>query len=875
LDYAFNRLKAGDILYMRGGYYTKLKGLSSGTWFGVRMLNITGTVTDSVKVLAYNNEVPILDCKSLTSPSGSHIGLHIENCSYVRIKGLIIQNVPENDAHDQQAAGVGCEGANGVVFDFMTVRHCGNGFGFGGCNNNVLYKNCDSHHNHDYVNGGDLTNGFNINICPGNRITYKGCRAWKNSDDGYDSYGGDGYISFENCWAFDNGPWMPDGSDAQGNGAGFKTGAASGAKESGVQRVIKNCLAFYNKNLAFDESQDGNTSIVHQIYNNVSYHNNTAFNFWDGDEVDDIKNNISYLDSYLNTGSFGSNAVTNNSWQNGHTVNSAQFLTLDTTGVSGPRSPSGSLPVLNFLKLTSGSNLVDAGTSVGIPFSGTAPDLGAFEFQTGTPVQIPLLSSASVENTNPALLEMTYNLSLSNIIPQTSAFSVSINSISKSVTSVTVSGTKVQLTMAAPVVSGDVVTVTYNKPSVNPLQSSSGAQAASLTAQTVLNRVNSINPVYVSSTIENASPALLELTYNLSLASIVPAVTSFSVLVNSSSRTVSARVVSGTKVRLTLASRIVSGDKVTVSYTKPSSNYLQTSTAGVAVSISNIPVINNCKNSAPVAVLTTPVTNSSFASPANISMTASATDPDGSVSLVEFYSGNTRLGSATAAPYSFTWNNVVAGNYSLTAVVTDNQNTKTVSSAIAVSVADKKTSQNKRPVIRISNPHKGNSYANLSTITIDAIASDPDGVISKVEFYNGSSKLVEVTSAPYTYIWKDVVPGSYTVTAIATDNLNDTTKSSPVEFIVAANIKYDANSDIVRLYPNPNNGHFSIEFLSPIKNDKSEIVITDMAGKQVYNGPVQKEEVLKQFDLSGSRSGVYVMLIKDKDIIVTKKFIKN
>jgi hypothetical protein len=302
---------------------------------------------------------------------------------------------------------------------------------------------------------------------------------------------------------------------------------------------------------------------------------------------------------------------------------------------------------------------------------------------------------------------------------------------------------------------------------------------------------------------------------------------------------------------------------------------LQTTSAGIAATISNIPVINNCQNAAPVAVLTSPVINSSFTSPANISMTASATDPDGSVSLVEFFNGKVKIGSTSAAPYSFTWNNVIAGNYSLTAVVTDNQNAKTVSSAISISVVDKKTSSNRHPFIRISNPHKGNSYANISTITIDAIASDPDGTVSKVEFYNGSEKLVEITTAPYTYIWKDVVPGTHIVTAIATDNLNDTTISSPVEFVVAANIKYDANSEIVKLYPNPNNGRFSIEFLNPLKSDKSEIVITDMAGKQVYNGPVLKEEIMKQFDLSASKSGVYVMLIKDKDIFVTKKFIKN
>jgi hypothetical protein len=113
------------------------------------------------------------------------------------------------------------------------------------------------------------------------------------------------------------------------------------------------------------------------------------------------------------------------------------------------------------------------------------------------------------------------------------------------------------------------------------------------------------------------------------------------------------------------------------------------------------------------------------------------------------------------------------------------------------------------------------------------------------------------------------------ITAIATDNLNDTTISSPVEFEVGALTKYDANSEIVNLYPNPSDGHFSIKFINPLLTEKSEIIITDLAGKQVYNATILKEEILKQLDLSNSKSGIYVMMIKDKDILVTKKFIIN
>jgi hypothetical protein len=270
-----------------------------------------------------------------------------------------------------------------------------------------------------------------------------------------------------------------------------------------------------------------------------------------------------------------------------------------------------------------------------------------------------------------------------------------------------------------------------------------------------------------------------------------------------------------------------------------------------------------------------PVSGSTFLSPANILITANALDTDGTISKVEFYNGTTLLGSSSAAPHSFTWNNVIAGNYILTVAATDNQNAKTTSSAISITVTDSKGTLNRHPIIKILNPRKGINYDNMSTIEIDAIASDPDGTVSKVEIYNGAEKLVELTSAPYTYTWKDVAPGSYSLYAIATDNLNDTTVSEPVEFIVGSKVKYDANSEIINLYPNPSDGHFSIDFVNPILNDKGEIIITDLTGKQVYRGPVLREELTKQFDLSDFKSGIYVMIVKDKDILVTKKIIKN
>ncbi len=112
-------------------------------------------------------------------------------------------------------------------------------------------------------------------------------------------------------------------------------------------------------------------------------------------------------------------------------------------------------------------------------------------------------------------------------------------------------------------------------------------------------------PVYVSSSVENATPTKLNIVYSLSLANTVPAASAFSVTVNSASRTVNSVAVSGTNVVLTLSSAVIYGDAVKLSYTKPSSNPLQTSAGGQAASFSAQTVANNVQlsNSPPVVMV--------------------------------------------------------------------------------------------------------------------------------------------------------------------------------------------------------------------------------------------------------------------------------
>jgi subtilisin family serine protease len=91
-------------------------------------------------------------------------------------------------------------------------------------------------------------------------------------------------------------------------------------------------------------------------------------------------------------------------------------------------------------------------------------------------------------------------------------------------------------------------------------------------------------------------------------------------------------------------------------------------------------------NVPPAVSLTAPSGGATFTAPANISISANATDADGGISKVQFYAGTQLIGTDTASPYSVTWNNAAAGDYSLTAVATDNLGATTTSGAVNIKV---------------------------------------------------------------------------------------------------------------------------------------------------------------------------------------------
>ncbi|MFZ6731832.1 Ig-like domain-containing protein [Undibacterium sp. Ji42W] len=179
----------------------------------------------------------------------------------------------------------------------------------------------------------------------------------------------------------------------------------------------------------------------------------------------------------------------------------------------------------------------------------------------------------------------------------------------------------------------------------------------------------------------------------------------------------------------------------------------------------------------PTVGLNTPTTNARYASPAAITLTAVAASSGDTISKVEFFQGSTLLGTVTTPPYVYNWPNVTTGSYSLTAKATNSHNETKTSTAIAVIV-------NNAPTVSLTAPANNSSVVGKASITLSANAADTDGTISKVEFYNGATLLGSSTTAPYSYNWNNVAPGSYAITAKATDNLSGTTTSNFVSITV-------------------------------------------------------------------------------------------
>jgi RHS repeat-associated protein len=201
-------------------------------------------------------------------------------------------------------------------------------------------------------------------------------------------------------------------------------------------------------------------------------------------------------------------------------------------------------------------------------------------------------------------------------------------------------------------------------------------------------------------------------------------------------------------------------------------------------------------NSPTVSVaVTTPANGAVITVPGAVPLaaTASINRANWAILEVDFYSGSTLIGKATGAPYGITWQSVPAGTYTITAQAiatnpgqakqdpgTPNMPTWTgVSAPVSFRV-------NAPPAVSLAAPAANSVFNAPADVTVTANAADSDGTVAKVDFYAGNALIGTATGAPYSVTWANPAPGTYSLTAVATDNDGASTRSAPVAMRVNA-----------------------------------------------------------------------------------------
>ena len=369
----------GDTVWLRGGKYvfsgTKLE---IGVW-----LNKSGQEGKRINYWAYRDETPILDFHQLATPARIK-GIRVTG-DWLHLKGLEIRGVQQILTNTNESWGIRVEGGSHNIFERLNLHH-NEGPGLfiaeGGHN---LVLNCDSHHNYDPDRRGENADGFGGHASMDGNV-FRGCRAWFNSDDGYDLIHARGVQRIEHCWAWSNG-FVPDTDQRAGNGGGFKMGGwlLNPARFPGHIPVhtITHSLAFNNRAEGFNANyQPG----MLRFYNNTAFNNPRQFDVKVAPRLTKpvthvLRNNIA-LGAAPPMSGHERNPPDDqhNSWNlENVTVTADDFVSIVPEGVDGPRQPDGSLPDIAFMRPKPGSRWLDAGISVELPFKGSAPDLGAFE----------------------------------------------------------------------------------------------------------------------------------------------------------------------------------------------------------------------------------------------------------------------------------------------------------------------------------------------------------------------------------------------------------------------------------------------------------------------------------------------------------------
>lgn len=326
---ATSMVQPGDVVYIRGGVYP---------------INVAfrtpGTSSNPIVWASYPGETAIFDGADQSRGTSQH-RVWVDGVSYNHFVNFEVRNSPQQ--------GIFVRNASDNLFHGLVV-HGSNGSGIQNYSGNRnRYEYLVTYDNFDTVtsNGKIGEDADGIGISAGDSNVISRVISYYNSDDGIDAWRSTNTI-IEYSVAFDN------GRGANGNGNGFKLGGNSEDNRT----VVRFNIAFSNNASGFSQNTGRNIT----VYNNTAY-GNSGPNYDVGSTVT-VRNNLS-IGGRNNV--LSSAISSNNSWDLG--ITDVRVMSTDRN------SP-------DFLSLRSDSPGIDKGRDVGLPYLGSAPDLGALEYRT-------------------------------------------------------------------------------------------------------------------------------------------------------------------------------------------------------------------------------------------------------------------------------------------------------------------------------------------------------------------------------------------------------------------------------------------------------------------------------------------------------------
>lgn len=248
----------GDTVYIRGGAYqlhTSDIMRNVNNYAAVFYFDKSGS-DDAHRIcyFGYPGERPVFDMSEV-KPQGKRVSVFYMAGSYLHLRNFEIIGTQVTIHEHTQSENISARGGSHNIYEHLAM-HDGMGIGFyltDGADNLIL--NCDAYNNYDsYSEGGRGGNADGFGAHPqagGTGNVFRGCRAWYNSDDGYDLIRAQEPVVIDSCWAFLNG-YKPntmvhaaDGNGIKGGGYGMRV--IHSVPATIPRHTISGCLAFGNE----------------------------------------------------------------------------------------------------------------------------------------------------------------------------------------------------------------------------------------------------------------------------------------------------------------------------------------------------------------------------------------------------------------------------------------------------------------------------------------------------------------------------------------------------------------------------------------------------------------------------------------------------